>query len=80
MVLAHLAALSAFSTGELWTCSLKSLDRQVLVEHLSSLWFPLFYKSSVVMIHKHLQEGLFRLWRGTGASLALAVPTVNPFS
>jgi len=52
MVLAHLAALSAFSTGELWTCSLKSLDRQVLVEHLSSLWFPLFYKSSVVMIHK----------------------------
>nr|CAB3471675.1 unnamed protein product [Digitaria exilis] len=37
--------------------------------------FPV--KSSVVMINKHLQEGLFRLWRGTGASLALAVPTVG---
>jgi hypothetical protein len=42
--------------------------------------FPLFYSSSVVMTHNPLQEGMFRLWRGTGASLALAVPTVNPFS
>lgn len=58
-------------------CFLKSLDRQVLVDHLSSLCSSLFYLSPINLV---LQEGIFRLWRGTGASLALAVPTVNSFS
>jgi hypothetical protein len=52
----------------------------MLTGRLYSWPFLFFYSSSVVMTHNPLQEGMFRLWRGTGASLALAVPTVNPFS
>jgi hypothetical protein len=67
--LSHLLVLSSCCDGQycrhyILTMDVffhKSLEKQML-EHISSL-FCLFYLSSVVMIIKYLQEGIFRLCR-----------------
>lgn len=86
--LVHFVLLNVLSTREQWMSSTKSSDRYIANVNRKKKFIGLLMPVHVYnhsQYGQHLwiwlfQEGFARLWRGTNAGLALAIPTVSFFT